>query len=115
MLEAVIFDMDGVIVDTEPGYFRAVNEYLSEYHVSISQEFNNQLTGISYSRIWELISARYHLSDISFEEFVTGMERRRKKIIAKEGYIPIEGTLKLMASLKEAGIRMAIGSSSPKA
>ena len=115
MLEAVIFDMDGVIVDTEPGYFRAVNEYLSEFHVTISREFNNQLTGISYSRVWELISAEYHLSDISFEEFVTGMERCRKKIIAEEGYIPIEGTLKLMASLKEAGIKMAIGSSSPKA
>lgn len=43
------------------------------------------------------------------------MERCRKKIIAEEGYVPIEGTLKLMASLKEAGIKIAIGSSSPKA
>ena len=114
MLEAVIFDMDGVIVDTEPGYFEAVNEYLADFHVSISREFNNQLTGISYSRIWQLICSRYHLSDISFEEFVIGMERCRKKKIEEEGYIPIEGTLKLMASLKEAGIKMAIGSSSPK-
>lgn len=113
MLEAVIFDMDGVIVDTEPGYFYAVNEYLSNFQISISRKFNEQLIGISYSRIWELIKSNYDLSGISLEEFISGMERCRKKRIAEEGYIPIDGTLKLMASLQEAGIKMAIGSSSP--
>lgn len=114
MLEAVIFDMDGVIVDTEPGYFYAVNEYLSGFQLSVSREFNERLIGISYSRIWEFISAEYKLPAISAAEFIEGMERCRKKRIAEEGYIPIHGTIRLMEALYRSGIKTAIGSSSPR-
>lgn len=113
MLEAVIFDMDGVIVDTEPGYYSAVNDYLSGFHVSVSREFNKQLIGVSYSRIWELLEKEFKLSGITMQDFITGMERCRKKRIAAEGYTPVNGTLQLMENLYKAGIRMAIASSSP--
>lgn len=113
MLEAVIFDMDGVIVDTEPGYYDAVNDYLSAFHVSVSREFNKRLIGVSYSRIWELIEKEFKLSGITMQEFITGMERCRKKRIAAEGYAPVSGTLQLMEHLYGAGIQMAIASSSP--
>lgn len=113
MLEAVIFDMDGVIVDTEPGYFYAVNEYLSHFHVSISQKFNEQLIGISYPRIWEIIDRKFKLH-IPMEDFIAGMEYYRKKRIAAEGYLPVRGVLQLIQRLHQAGLRLAIASSSPR-
>ena len=30
-MEAVIFDMDGVIVDTEPGFYIVANQFLERY------------------------------------------------------------------------------------
>lgn len=115
MLEAVIFDMDGVIVDTEPGYFYAVNEYLARFQISISRKFNEQLIGVSYARIWEVISTEYNLPGITAKEFIAGMEHCRKKRIAEEGYIPIKGTIRFIKDLYNSGIKTAIGSSSPKA
>jgi len=38
MLSAVIFDFDGIIVDSEPMHFRAFNEVLKPYGVEISWE-----------------------------------------------------------------------------
>lgn len=115
MMKAVIFDMDGVIVDTEPGYFYALNEYLARFGVSVSREFNEQLIGISYSRIWQLVVREYGLRGIPMEEFLQGMETSRKARIAREGYRPVPGTIRLMGELQEAGILMAIASSSPAA
>lgn len=115
MPEAVIFDMDGVIVDTEPGYFYAVNDYLSTFGISISQEFNRRLIGVSYSHIWELLNKEYHLDSLTMEAFIAGMERCRKKRIAAEGYIPVPGTLELIEELHQSGILLAIASSSPSA
>lgn len=37
-MEAVIFDMDGVIVDTEPGFFIVANKFLERYGKSITKE-----------------------------------------------------------------------------
>ena len=52
MLEAVIFDMDGVIVDTEPGYLAAVNRFLKRFGKSIDSKFNEQFFGRSAYDMW---------------------------------------------------------------
>jgi beta-phosphoglucomutase len=38
MLQAVIFDFDGVIADTEPVHFKAFNEVLGRYGIEVSKE-----------------------------------------------------------------------------
>ena len=38
-MEAVIFDMDGVIVDTEPGFYIVANQFLERYGKSITKEY----------------------------------------------------------------------------
>ena len=58
MLEAVIFDMDGVIVDTEPVYFRAINEFLGKFGYSIDKRYNEKLFGISAYDAWAAIEIR---------------------------------------------------------
>ena len=110
---AVIFDMDGVIVDTEPGYYEALNEYLLPFGIHVSLEVNRQLIGVPYSRIFEVLQEEYGLQGVTSDEVVEGMERIRKANIKRDGYVAVDGTRELIHLLKKRGIRTAIASSSP--
>ncbi len=112
MLEAVIFDMDGVIVDTEPVYFRAINEFLGQFGHSIDKRYNEKFFGISSYDAWTTMKQDFKLDDVSVEECVYGMEKIRNRIIQEEGYQPISGTVSLIRELHKAGIPLAVGSSS---
>ena len=114
MLEAVIFDMDGVIVDTEPGYFYAINAFLKYFGKSIDKKFNEQLFGLSSKYAWEKIIAHTNLTDLTPEQGVEGMEKEREKKIAEEKYKPIEGTIALIKLLHKQKVPIAVASSSPK-
>ena len=50
---AVIFDMDGVLADSEPAFFEAVNEVLVPTGKQIDWERYQQLLGTSVSTTWE--------------------------------------------------------------
>ena len=49
---AVIFDMDGVLVDSEPVFFEAVNELLKPSGKRIEWEDYQQLLGTRRSHTW---------------------------------------------------------------
>ena len=56
MLQAVIFDFDGVIADTEPLHFRAFNEVLGSYGIEISQQaYYREYLGYSDHDCFEII------------------------------------------------------------
>ena len=113
MLEAVIFDMDGVIVNTEPGYFYALQVYLARFGYEITKEFNDKLRGVSYHDIYEDIRTGFALGDLAEEEFLIDIEKIRKDKIAIEGYEQVPGTVELMKELYAEGIIVSIASSSP--
>ncbi|HJC51236.1 MAG TPA: HAD family phosphatase [Candidatus Anaerostipes avistercoris] len=114
MLEAVIFDMDGVIVDTEPGYFKAVNLFLARYGKSIDPEFNEQFFGGSAYDMWEATKEHVGLTYLTVEECLQGMQEEREKMIRREGYQPIPGTIPLIRKLHEEEIPLAVASSSSR-
>ncbi len=105
---AVIFDMDGVLVDGEPLHFEAVNELLGEEGRSISLEaykpymgtktgWADMLRDYGLSRPREEYSARY--SELILERY-----RDRSE--------PLPGAVELVRSLQAGGQRMAVASSS---
>lgn len=114
MLEAVIFDMDGVIVDSEPGYLIAMNEVLKPYGIYVDKRFNERFIGKASVEAWKIIRREVGITDMTTVQCVEAMEASRRRLIEKEGYRPIKGTIPLIQRLYKDGIKLAIASSNTR-
>lgn len=111
MLKAVIFDMDGVIIDSEPQHARAALRVLNRHGANADYDYCSSFIGSSTKVFTQDIMKRFPLS-ISLEDLLEEMNLEKKKILKEEGYIIIEGITDLIKKLYHAGIRLAIASSS---
>src|SRR6058998_1017327 len=74
-LRAVIFDLDGVLADSEPWWNEIDARLLSEYGVSYRGEYHREVLGVSYRLAVEFYKKAFGLS-ASVEELM----RRRGEI-----------------------------------
>uniref|UniRef100_UPI004047678E beta-phosphoglucomutase n=2 Tax=Roseivirga sp. TaxID=1964215 RepID=UPI004047678E len=113
--KAVIFDLDGVIVDTVPAHYVAWKSIAEELGVSFDEEANEALKGVSRIDSMKKILALGGLkrSDIEILELTTKKNKLYVDIISKmtaDDILP--GVIDFMDLLKHQGIKMAVGSSS---
>jgi HAD superfamily hydrolase (TIGR01509 family) len=105
---AVIFDMDGVLVDGEPLHFAAVNELLAEEGRSISLDeyrpymgtkagWREMVSDLGLARPYEYYSPRYN-------ELITSQYRACS--------VASPGAIASVSALRSAGIPVAVCSSS---
>jgi beta-phosphoglucomutase family hydrolase len=114
MIRAVIFDMDGVISDTQKLHARVESELLKRHGINLEpDEITRRYAGIPDEVFLSDISKIYGVS-IDIEQFAD--EKWRLMIeTAQEGVDPIPGALELIAMLWKAGFKLAVASSSIKA
>ncbi|WHY86543.1 HAD family phosphatase [Neobacillus novalis] len=112
MLEAVIFDMDGVIIDSEDSFFQAKDTLLNELGISVDSSYHHQFMGTTAEYTWTKMKEELAIS-LSVEECIKRMEAIRKDIIKRDGLRPIPGVLDLIMHLHKQGVPLAIASSSP--
>lgn len=112
MLKAVIFDMDGVIIDSEPLHARAIILALEPYGVKLSMEYCYSFVGSTAKHLLEVVRETYSIT-ASLEELMEANEQAKKALLAKEEYPAIPYVRELMESLFAAGYQLAIASSSP--
>jgi HAD superfamily hydrolase (TIGR01509 family) len=109
-LTAVIFDMDGVLVDSEPIHFEATRALLAEHGVAYSHEVNDNFFGCTDRDVFRLLRARYHLAPSEPELAAAWIAR----VVALLGR-PLEamtGVPSALGALKDSGLRLALASSS---
>lgn len=111
MLKAVIFDMDGVIIDSEPVHNQSAILTLQEFGVTLTMDYLNQFIGTTATYMFDKIREDYQLS-VSTEELINADRITVKKLFEKEGMTPLPGVIELIKELSRHGVKMAIASSS---
>lgn len=114
MLKAVLFDMDGVIIDSEPQHARAAVLTLEKYNVNIPVDYAYSFIGTTTYHMCKKIIEEFSIP-ITPEELLKGMEETKERLRQAEGYIVIPYIIELMKDLKSHGIKMIIASSSSAA
>lgn len=108
-IEALIFDMDGVIVDSEPLHLRAFQTVLAEFDVPYTEEENRQFLGCKDLAIAKVFVARYRLP-LTPLELVDRKESVLARLFAAES-IPQPGLSGILEQARRLGIPMAVASS----
>jgi len=111
-LEAVLFDMDGVIVDSEPLWTEAEIQFLARRSLSYSPQLKAVLMGRDSKEAVGILIEHYNLRE-SAEAVI---EERNQLVVGlfRELLEPIPYALDLVKSVRNLGVKTALASSSPK-
>jgi len=112
-LEALIFDFDGLILDTETPEFDVLNEIYAEYDVELSIEKWGQIIGGSAANDFDPVSDLEHLLGVSISRQPL-LDRWRAEADARIATNPVlPGVLDLLNEARSRGLKLAVASSSP--
>ena len=111
-LQGVIWDMDGVLVDTGEFHFQSWMHTLPDYGIPFSREIFNRTFGMNNESILKLLMG----ADFNPQTIIKISDNKeanyRRAIRGKVRTLP--GVLPLLNSIKDANIPQAIGSSGPQ-
>lgn len=110
-MKAVIFDMDGVLVDSQPYHFKADIDTMAEYGVIKDQKFYEAFAGTLTDNRMRTLRDMFGL-DVPAEELIEKREKMILDIMANEDIKPVSGIPELLRSIKALGLKTAVASSS---
>jgi kojibiose phosphorylase len=116
LLDAIIFDLDGVLTDTAEYHFRAWKRLADEEGIAFEREDNEKLRGVSRRRSLEILLDDHQVSKEQFQEMMdrkNGYYREFLQDITPADCLP--GALELLKEIRGAGVKIAIASASKNA
>lgn len=113
-LQAVVFDLDGVIVSTDHFHYTAWKKLADELGIPFDEEKNHQLRGVARGDSLKLIYGDRPLpDDETFQKQCDKKNARYVELIktmTPDDVLP--GSVELLTALREAGIKVGIASAS---
>ena len=115
MIQTVIFDMDGVIVDTELVHRYSYYKQFGELNIEVPEEMYTSFTGFSTRNTFQKLKEHYQLV-----QEVEDLILRKRSIFndafdSKEDLTLLEGVESLIKDFYQNGMQLIVASSASKA
>ena len=112
--KAVIFDMDGVIIDSEPLYFKIQEQLFNDLGFTVSQQEYDTFIGAGMQLMWKILSSKHNLSFT-----VAQLVKMNNKLIYNtfsnsDSLLETNNFTTFLFSVKNRGMKTAVASSTSK-
>lgn len=111
MIKAIIFDMDGVIIDSEPMHNKAYHNMFDEVGIDVSDELYQSFTGQSTINICKRLCDHFNLTETP--ETLVALKRKYYKCFfeSNSDLALIDGVLDLIKDYHRNGLTLILASS----
>ena len=114
MIQTVIFDMDGVIVDTEPVHRYAYFQQFKELNISVPEAMYTSFTGFSTRNTFQFLKKQFNLP-----QEIDDLIRQKRNFFnnafdTKEDLALLDGVGELIKDLYQSKIQLILASSASK-
>lgn len=111
-IKAIVFDMDGVLVDAKDWHYEALNRALNLYGKNISREEHLSVyDGLPTKKKLEMLSER-HGFDIPLHQVINDLKQMYTLDLVEVYCEPSTGHIEALSRLKEEGYRLGVASNS---
>ncbi len=111
VIKAVIFDMDGLLIDSEPLWQRAEIEVFREVSIFLNHKLCKQTTGLRIDEVVDYWYNKFPWKSISQRQVTENIIKRVIDLIAQQGE-PKSGVKEIIEFLKGKNVKIALASSS---
>lgn len=110
-IKAVIFDMDGVIIDSEPLWRQVMIQSFTEAGIPFTDHDCRITTGLRFKEVAAYWFGRHHITHIPIDEFDALVIQRLSDLIRQKG-TAMRGVYSTLKHLHAMGYKIGLGTSS---
>lgn len=109
-IKGIIFDMDGLLINTEPVSKRSWSSASKILGVDLPEDFHAMILGKNHTLIGEIYDS---VTDgrVSYEDFVVTFMDEVEKYHTEHGTDPMKGAVEILEYCKEKGIKVIVATS----
>ncbi len=110
-LDAIVFDMDGVLLDSEPLHLAALNRVIATEGHALTEAQNLQFVGLSLADTWTTLIRELQLCH-DIEHYYRCYDAEVLGVLGAGPLEPLPGVRELIAALRGVGMRLGLATQS---